>query len=131
VVNPDGSGTADLGAGGECSTWSPDSSKLMYCSHPGDGNWAVWTMNTDGSGRRQLTHPKLIEPAGAHGDYPGAWSPDASRIVYTSDADGDRELFVMNTDGTEQRRLTHLPGADGADAWLPDGAHHLRSLQRR
>ncbi len=50
-------------------------SKLMYCSHSGDGNWAVWVMNADGSVRRQLTHPTLIQPAGAHGDYPGAWSP--------------------------------------------------------
>jgi Tol biopolymer transport system component len=63
-MNPDGSHVVDLGPQGECATWSPDSSKLMYCSHPGDGNWAVWVMNADGSNRRQLTHPTLIAPAG-------------------------------------------------------------------
>ena len=55
LMNPDGSHVVDLGAPGECATWSPDSSKIMYCSHRGDGNWAVWVMNADGSNRRQLT----------------------------------------------------------------------------
>jgi Tol biopolymer transport system component len=121
LMNPDGSHVVDLGPPGECATWSPDNSKLMYCSHPGDGNWAVWVMDAGGSNRRQLTDPTLIEPAGAHGDYPGAWSPDGARIVYSSDVDGDRELFLMNADGSSRHRLTHLRGADGAQAWLPDG----------
>ena len=105
LMNSDGSSPVDLGAPGECATWSPDSSKIMYCSHHGDGNWAVWVMNADGSNRHQLTHPKLIEPAGAHGDYPGAWSPDGNRIVYSSDVNGDRELFLMNADGSSMEPL--------------------------
>lgn len=121
LMNPDGSGVVDLGPMGECTTWSPDASKLAFCSHSGDGNWAVWVIDADGGKQRQLTHPTLIQPAGAHGDYPGAWSPDGGRIVYTSDADGDRELFIMNADGSNQRRLTYFRGADAANAWLPDG----------
>jgi len=122
IMRPDGTGVRDLGAPGECATWSPDGTLIMYCSHPGDGNWAVWAMAADGTNRRQLTHPKLIPPAGAHGDYPGAWSPDGTRIVYSSEVDGDRELFVMRADGTEKRRLTRFAGGDGASAWLPDGS---------
>jgi Tol biopolymer transport system component len=133
LMNPDGSGVVDLGAPGECATWSPDSSELMYCSHPGDGNWAVWVIGADGSDRRQLTHPTLIEPAGANGDYPGAWSPDGEQIVYSSVVDGDRELLLMDADGSNQRWLTHFRGGDGAEAWLPDGRivfSHFRGDER-
>jgi Tol biopolymer transport system component len=121
LMRPDGTGVVDLGPMGECATWSPDSSRLMYCSHNGDGNWAVWVMNDDGSEQRQLTHPVLKQPAGSRGDYPGAWSPDGTRIAYSTDVDGDREVFVMNADGTDQRRLTRMRGADSPQAWLPDG----------
>jgi Tol biopolymer transport system component len=121
LMDPDGSNLVDLGPPGECATWSPDSSKLMYCSHHGDGNWAVWVMNADGSNRRHLTYPKLIEPAGAHGDAPGAWSRDGAQVVYSSEVGGDRELFLMNADGSNQHRLTHFRGGDAAEAWLPDG----------
>lgn len=121
LMRPDGSGIVDLGARGECATWSPDSSRLVYCSHSGDGNWAVWVMNADGSDQRQLTHPTLQLPSGSRGDYPGAWSPDGSRIVYSSYVNTDAELFVMNADGTDQRRLTRFHGVDAPQAWLPDG----------
>lgn len=121
LMNPDGRHLVDLGAPGECATWSPDSSKIMYCSHPGDGNWAVWVMNADGSNRRQLTHPTLRLPAGAHGDSPGAWSPDGTRIVYSSEVAGDNELFLMTADGSDRHRLIHFRGGDAAEAWLPDG----------
>jgi hypothetical protein len=57
-MNPGGSAAVDLGLPGERAIWAPDSAKLMYCSHSGDGNWAVWVTNADGGGSRQLTHPK-------------------------------------------------------------------------
>jgi Tol biopolymer transport system component len=39
------------------------------------------------------------------GDYP-AWSPDGARIVYTRTAKGDGGLWIMNSDGSDKRRLT-------------------------
>jgi Tol biopolymer transport system component len=121
LMRPDGRGLVDLGMPGEVATWSPDGTRIAFGSHPGDGNWAVWTMRRDGTDRRQLTHPVLRPPAGAHGDQPGAWSPDGERLVYSSEARGDNELFVMNADGSHKRRLTRWPGGDSPNAWLPDG----------
>ncbi|MEP7149062.1 MAG: hypothetical protein ABI857_09290 [Acidobacteriota bacterium] len=34
------------------------------------------------------------------------------KIAFTSDRDGNREIYMMNNDGTGQVRLTNNPGAD-------------------
>ncbi len=67
----------------------------------------------DGSGQRSLTRNR--SSAGS------AWSPDGRKIVFVSDRDGNGEIYVMNADGSEQRRLTRDPGNDSSPAWSPDG----------
>jgi TolB protein len=47
-------------------------------------------------------------------------SPDGTQILFTSAADGELELYVMNADGTEARQLTHNDGSDYGPAWSPD-----------
>ncbi len=38
---------------------------------------------------------------------PPAWSPDGRKIAFVSDRDGNSGIYLMNTDGSGQRRLTH------------------------
>jgi Tol biopolymer transport system component len=78
-------------------------------------------MNADGSGQRQLTHPQLVEPAGTGGDYPTNFSPDGSRILFSSGQHQTRAIYAINLDGSGRSRLTNWPGADAPNAWLPDG----------
>lgn len=44
-------------------------------------------------------------------------SADGSKAVFTSDRDGDIELYIMNVDGSDVRRMTYTPGYDGG-AWF-------------
>jgi Tol biopolymer transport system component len=123
LMDPDGTGLHDLGVprGSEGAVWSPDATHIEYGAHNGDGNWAIWTMRSDGSDQRQLTHPHLVFPAGTGGDNPGPWSPNGTRIAYSSGQFGGREVWIMNADGSHRRRVTHWPGGDGPLAWLPNG----------
>jgi Tol biopolymer transport system component len=39
-----------------------------------------------------------------------SWSPDGSKILFHSDRDGDTDLWVMDPDGTDQRKITRTTG---------------------
>lgn len=56
-----------------------------------------------------------------HNDMFAAFSPDGTRIVFTSDRGGDPEIYVADRDGTNLVRLTHAPGRDAHPAFSPDG----------
>jgi hypothetical protein len=49
------------------------------------------------------------------------WSPDGSRLAFTSDRDGRWEIYVMDADGRNVTRLTNI-GMNYRPAWSPDGS---------
>lgn len=72
-------------------------------------------MNTDGTDPTRLT-------SDAAADFDPAWHPDGSRIAFTSNRDGNDEVYVMNADGTGQTRLTNNAYGDDDPTWSPDGS---------
>ena len=42
-------------------------------------------------------------------------------IAFTSERDGNREIYIMNADGSDQRNLTNNPARDAWPTWSPDG----------
>jgi len=59
-----------------------------------------------------------------------AFSPDGSRIAFTSTRDGQPEVYVMDADGTNVARLTNSPGLDGDPSFSPDGQAVVFHSQR-
>jgi TolB protein len=49
------------------------------------------------------------------------WSPDGSRIAFSSDRDGDFDIYVIRADGGRVRHVTRTAGVDRAPTWSPDG----------
>jgi len=49
-------------------------------------------------------------------------SPRSGPIVFSSQRDGNAEIFVMNADGTDTTNVTKNPGQDRWPTWSPDGA---------
>ena len=54
-----------------------------------------------------------------------AKAPTTPKILFTSSRDGNREIYIMNPDGSEQVRLTDHPGNDLKAVWSPTGEQIL------
>ena len=59
-----------------------------------------------------------------------AWSPDGRQLAFTSMRDGNYEIYAMNSDGSNLRRLTNHPERDDFAQWHPDGKHLLTISER-
>ncbi|HXH88900.1 MAG TPA: hypothetical protein VNI55_09885 [Gaiellaceae bacterium] len=74
----------------------------------------------DGGGLRRLTFTKGDDGVLGDDGMPD-FSPDGKRIVFTSNRDRQGEIYVMNHDGSGQRRLTRKPGDDFTPRFSRDG----------
>jgi len=91
--------------------WSPDGHRLAFAAED-----TIWVIDADG---RNLVSFVL---AGATAAGSPTWSPDGRKIAYTAYRDGDRDIWVMNADGSEQRRLKRTPKLwDSNVDWKPTG----------
>ena len=54
-----------------------------------------------------------------------AKAPTTPKILFTSTRDGNREVYIMNPDGSEQVNLTQHPATDLQAAWSPTGEQIL------
>jgi TolB protein len=118
---------------------SPDGKRIVFTSLKG-GDLDIYTMNVDGTDVRQLTR----QPGYDGGPW---WSPDGKQIAYRAYHPTDSvelkdyrdllaqhivrpskmELWVMNADGSNQRQITHLGGANFGPSWTHDGKHLIFS----
>lgn len=147
-MNADGSGQVCLtntsSNDGEPS-WSPNGAKIAFASdrdHAGTNS--VYVMNSNGTGQQRLT-----SSAATFDDRQPAWSRDGAKIAFVSTRDSvtetwtetddfeipeddgqtfpksrlhiNKEIYVMNGDGSSQVRLTNDLANDDAPSWSPDG----------
>jgi Tol biopolymer transport system component len=118
-------------------TWSPDGSRIAYSAPAPDDSpfvdpYEIFVMNADGTDPRRITHS--LDDGARHSFQP-SWSPDGARIAFTRSLlkpslQQDDEIFVMNADGSDVRRLTVNFGPSNSTVsqtdwdpdWSPDGS---------
>ncbi len=125
VIGLDGTGEIMLGRGRE-PAWAPDGTRLAFAGSEGIG-----VMRDDGSDATTLLRHDFRDDTYAEWDLgvgKPAWSPAGERIAFEHRGDGDlvpAQIFVMNADGSNPRRLTPTQGGQFAEsdpAWSPDGS---------
>jgi Tol biopolymer transport system component len=124
-------------------TLSPDGRTIVFTSLK-DGDLDIYTMRVDGTDVRRLT----TAPGYDGGPF---FSPDGTKIVYRAYHPTDStelatyrsllaqrlvrpnrmEIWVMNADGSNQRQVTNLGGANFAPFYTPDGRRIIFSSNHR
>ena len=94
--------------------WSPDGQWILY-SMAVAGNTDIYRVSSAGGG----TPRKLTDSPGI--DVGGSYSPDGSQIVFESDRSSNQQCYVMNADGSNQRRVSFFGGRCASPEWSPRG----------
>lgn len=107
-----------ISTNGGYAAWSPDGKRIaFYAKYDERRTWSIHTMNNDGTNRKRLTHVKN------KWDNSPAWSPDGSKIAFSreyedSETNWQQEVWIMNSDGSEQTQIKPING--GGPYFTPD-----------
>jgi Tol biopolymer transport system component len=124
--NPDGVNQRQVSCGNDIGArWSPDNKKLAFISDRA-GNRDIYVIEkevTDGlcepDADSTLGLYQLTDTEGSESDI--SWSPDGRQILFVSERDGNSEIYVMDSSGNNQVRLTQNDKTDKQPVWSPDG----------
>jgi Tol biopolymer transport system component len=90
-----------------------ETGKIVFVSYL-NANGDIFVMNYDGSATTRLTN----DPGS---DNNPDWSPDGSKIAFTSDRKGNFDIYEMDANGSNQEQITTLGNCFGPQ-WSPDGS---------
>jgi len=87
--------------------------RRIAMSLSGTGNSEIWVGDSMGRNRKRLTENQSLEAS-------PSWSPDGSRLVYTSDAPGRPQLYEISINGGSSQRIpTNVSNYCSEPAWNP------------
>ncbi|HEX5014419.1 MAG TPA: hypothetical protein VFV72_09710 [Candidatus Limnocylindrales bacterium] len=109
--------------------WSPDGSKALFTRGYNENGRTyaeivVRAVTRDAQFQPPEADTVVIRRDGVEGtsiDFKPAWSPDGSKIAFTSNMDGTYRLYTINPDGSDIVKVSDAR-AEGRPAWSPDSS---------
>ena len=93
--------------------WSPDGSQIVHQAKISNDKSGIFLYTLATGKNIKLTDDTTVADP--------SFSYDGKQIAFTSWRDGNSELYVMNSDGSNVRRLTNHPAFDNYPVFAPDG----------
>lgn len=112
-------------------TFSPDGTKMAFVSDR-SGTPQIWVKDLENreKGEERLTFPGMGDDTfESKYNYTPDWS-SRNQIAFSGDSDTGRDIFTMNPDGSNLRRLTENRGVNEDPSWSPDGRYIVFSSNR-
>jgi Tol biopolymer transport system component len=106
----------------DASVTTPDASppapaRIAFVQHPTGESKHIYIMEVDASGKG--SNPTRLTSDSDDETFL-TWSSDGKRLVYER-ANAGAAIYVINSDGTGELRLSPSPGLDVSPSWSPDG----------
>lgn len=93
--------------------WAPDGIRIAYVSFENRNRSAIYVQD-----RQQGSRKKVISKAGINGA--PSWSPDGQRLAVTLSFEGNPDIYILNVDSGQTRRITQSPAIDTEAVWADD-----------
>ncbi|MFC2088161.1 T9SS type A sorting domain-containing protein [Calditrichota bacterium] len=93
-------------------SWSPVDNIISFSGLSGS-NQNIYKINVNSTNQEQVTfHNSDLVPD---------WSPDGTKIAYVTTNNGAEDIYIIDSDGSGDRRLTTSPENDFVPSWSPQG----------
>ena len=123
IMNADGSRNRALLTGGNVE-WSPDGTRIAYVARGEPSGSQIFVRWMDAEGATSQITRVSQSPSNLQ------WSPDGKSIAFSTNRDGNDEVYVMAADGTGPRNVSNHPSLDVPVAWSADGTELLFASNR-
>ncbi len=95
-------------------SWAPDGKSIAFSAFREGTGAHLFVVDVE---------TQRIRPLVLSGDFAtgASWSPDGSRLLFSSSVNDNSDLYVAQADGSAARRVTDARGIDISGSWSPDG----------